>query len=84
MPMKDDIRFDFYKSTIYLNQYELNQENGYTSIEENSKVAAEHELGHAMGLKHNYDDPKSVMYWESLYPIQPEDIQAVKKLYHEK
>ncbi|MBA1392548.1 matrixin family metalloprotease [Lactobacillus sp. XV13L] len=43
----------------------------------------EHELGHAVGLKHRND--LSVMYpIGSYYPIQSSDVKRLKKLYNEK
>lgn len=82
MPIKMSRKFGFWKSTIYLNRYTLDQEDGFNTIDEASKIAAEHELGHAMGLTHS-DNFETVMYISTHYPISSEDIQAVKKLYHE-
>lgn len=70
------------KAVIHLNRFYLqNQWYGY----DNNRIVntAEHELGHAMGLNHT--NGISVMYPKgSMYTIQPQDIRAVKKIYHEK
>lgn len=70
------------KAHVELNRYYLqNRWYGYS----NNRIinTVEHELGHAIGLSHNKG--VSVMYPKgSLYTIQPRDITAVKKLYHEK
>ena len=42
----------------------------------------EHELGHAIGLKHYKGAKPSVMKENSGVPIQPVDVQNVRKLYH--
>lgn len=64
---------------IYLNaHYLLSPLYGYS----NQRIinTAEHELGHAIGLDHS--NSVSVMQPAgSYYPIQPADVQAVKKLY---
>lgn len=69
------------KAHIHLNRYYLqNAWYGYS----NSRIVntVEHELGHAIGLSHNKG--VSVMYPAgSYYTIQPRDINAVKKMYHE-
>lgn len=69
------------KATVHLNRYYLQNEwYGYS----NNRIVntAEHELGHAIGLNHTKD--VSVMYPKgSIYTIQPQDIKAVKKIYHE-
>ena len=69
------------KAKVHLNRYYLqNNWYGYS----NSRIinTAEHELGHAIGLNHN--NGVSVMYPKgSIYTIQPRDITAVKKIYHE-
>lgn len=70
------------KTTVHLNRYYLqNQWYGYS----NSRIinTAEHELGHAIGLNHTNN--VSVMYPKgSIYTIQPQDIKAVRKIYHER
>ncbi len=70
------------RAVIHLNKFYLqNQWYGYD--ENRITNTAEHELGHAMGLNHT--NGVSVMYPKgSVYTIQPQDIQAVKKIYHEK
>lgn len=42
----------------------------------------EHELGHAIGLKHYKGAKPSVMKENSGVPIQAVDVQNVRKLYH--
>lgn len=42
----------------------------------------EHELGHAIGLKHYKGTKPSVMKENPGVPIQPVDVQNVRKLYH--
>ena len=42
----------------------------------------EHELGHAIGLKHYKGAKPSVMKENPGFPIQPVDVQNVRKLYH--
>lgn len=42
----------------------------------------EHELGHAIGLKHYKGAKPSVMKEDPGLPIQPVDVQNVRKLYH--
>lgn len=70
------------RAIIHLNRFYLqNQWYGY----DNNRIVntAEHELGHAIGLNHT--NGISVMYPKgSMYTIQPQDIRAVKKIYHEK
>ncbi|MGN1272395.1 MAG: M57 family metalloprotease [Lactobacillus sp.] len=69
------------KAKVHLNRYYLQNEwYGYS----NNRIVntAEHELGHAIGLPHS--NSLSVMYPKgSIYTIQPQDINNVKKLYHE-
>ncbi len=70
------------KADVHLNRYYLQNEwYGYS----NNRIVntAEHELGHAIGLNHT--NSVSVMYPKgSIYTIQPQDIQNVRKIYHEK
>lgn len=70
------------KANVHLNRYYLQNEwYGYS----NNRIVntAEHELGHAIGLNHT--NSVSVMYPKgSIYTIQPQDIQNVRKIYHEK
>ena len=70
------------KAYVHLNRYYLQNEwYGYS----NNRIVntAEHELGHAIGLNHT--NSVSVMYPKgSIYTIQPQDIQNVRKIYHEK
>ena len=70
------------KADVQLNRYYLQNEwYGYS----NNRIVntAEHELGHAIGLNHT--NSVSVMYPKgSIYTIQPQDIQNVRKIYHEK
>lgn len=70
------------KAAIYLNKFYL--QNSWYGYDNNRIVnTAEHELGHAIGLNHT--NGISVMYPKgSMYTIQPQDIRAVKKIYHEK
>lgn len=63
-----------------LNTYYLDNFSSYNYSYERVVNTVEHELGHAIGLKHN--NGQSVMYpTGSIYPIQDIDIQNVKKLY---
>lgn len=82
-PMKNDNRFNFYKSHIHLNMYEMNGCDDHEPDPDFAIVAIEHELGHAIGLNHS-KDPDTLMYADAHNTIQPSDVQAVKKLYHEK
>lgn len=70
------------KAKIYLNKFYL--QNPWYGYDNNRIVnTVEHELGHAIGLNHT--NGVSVMYPKgSVYTIQPQDITAVKRLYHEK
>ena len=70
------------KADVHLNRYYL--QNGWYGYSNNRIVnTAEHELGHAIGLNHT--NSVSVMYPKgSIYTIQPQDIQNVRKIYHEK
>lgn len=67
---------------IYLNKaYLLNPAYGYSH--KRIVNTAEHELGHAIGLSHS--NGQSVMQPSgSFYPIQNNDIQAVKQIYSKK
>ncbi|MDF7672787.1 matrixin family metalloprotease [Lactobacillus sp. ESL0701] len=70
------------KAKIQLNVYYL-QNLMYAYSYQRIVNTVEHELGHAIGLKHN--NGKSVMYPAgSVYPIEPQDIAKVKQIYHEK
>lgn len=63
-----------------LNTYYLDNFSTYNYSYQRVVNTVEHELGHAIGLKHNTN--QSVMYpTGSIYPIQSLDIQNVKKLY---
>lgn len=70
------------RAVVKLNEYYLiNPSYGYS----NARIVntAEHELGHAIGLKHTQS--LSVMYPQgSYYTIQPRDVKLVEKIYHEK
>lgn len=70
------------KATVYLNKFYL--QNPWYGYDNNRIVnTVEHELGHAIGLNHT--NGVSVMYPKgSVYTIQPQDIQAVKRIYQEK
>lgn len=82
IPVKHDPRWDYFKAGVYLNHWYLDHGDDFSSAETRSIVTAEHELGHAIGLKHS-DDIHSVMFPDALYTINHVDVQAVKKLYHE-
>lgn len=68
-------------ATVELNAgYLLNPTYGYS--QQRIVNTAEHELGHAIGLKH--DNSQSVMQPAgSFYSIQPTDVQHVQQLYQE-
>lgn len=70
------------RAQVHLNRFYLR--NSWYGYDNNRIVnTAEHELGHAIGLNHT--SGISVMYPKgSLYTIQPQDIKAVKRIYHEK
>ncbi|WP_199282200.1 matrixin family metalloprotease [Lactobacillus sp. W8093] len=71
-----------YSAVTRLNIYYLQNFSPYNYTYERILNTVEHELGHAIGLKHN--NGVSVMYpTGSLYPIEPIDIDRVDKLYHE-
>ncbi|RHW53214.1 matrixin family metalloprotease [Lactobacillus bombicola] len=71
-----------YEAAVNLNIYYLQNFSNYYYNYERIVNTVEHELGHAIGLKHN-NIKKSVMYpAQSLYPIEPIDIANAKKLYH--
>ncbi|WP_288558197.1 hypothetical protein [uncultured Lactobacillus sp.] len=70
-----------YYSTIQLNPLTISEE--INSDVDPALSTIEHELGHAIGIKHNNKE-ESVMSTKDLYLIQPCDVQNVKKLYHEK
>ena len=69
----------FMHATVYLNTYYLTDPS-YGYSQERIVNTAEHELGHAIGLDHT--NAVSVMQPAgSFYTIQPDDVQAVQKLY---
>lgn len=71
-----------YGSTVYLNDYYINQVNPNIAL-----AVAEHELGHAIGLNHNDTQPSvmnSAISDQNAYTIQQCDIDAVKQIYNEK
>ncbi len=75
--LKNDILFS---ADTKLNTYYLDNFSSYNYSYQRVVNTVEHELGHAIGLKHNTN--QSVMYpTGSIYPIQSLDIQNVKKLY---
>lgn len=64
-----------------LNTYYLENHSPYDYSHDRIVNTVEHELGHAIGLKH--DSGESVMYpTGSIYSIQKDDIQALKDLYN--
>ena len=67
------------KKDIAINTYYLTDPS-YGYSQERIVNTAEHELGHAIGLDHT--NAVSVMQPAgSFYTIQPDDVQAVQKLY---
>jgi predicted Zn-dependent protease len=70
-----------YSAVTRLNIFYLDNFSAYDYSRQRVINTVEHELGHAIGLKHN--NGQSVMYpVGSLYSIEPSDIATVKKLYH--
>ena len=71
-----------YSALTRLNIYYLQNFSPYNYTYQRILNTVEHELGHAIGLKHN--NGVSVMYpTGSLYPIEPDDVAKVEKLYGE-
>lgn len=71
-----------YSALTRLNIYYLQNFSPYNYTYQRILNTVEHELGHAIGLKHN--NGVSVMYpTGSLYPIEPDDVEKVEKLYGE-
>ena len=71
-----------YSAVTRLNIYYLQNFSPYSYTYQRILNTVEHELGHAIGLKHN--NGVSVMYpTGSLYPIEPVDVENVQKLYKE-
>ena len=69
-----------YSAVTRLNIYYLQNFSPYSYTYQRILNTVEHELGHAIGLKHN--NGVSVMYpTGSLYPIEPVDVENVQKLY---
>lgn len=67
-------------ATTKLNTYYLDNHSTYHYNRERIINTVEHELGHALGLKHNTGT--SVMYpTGSIFSIQPDDVMAVETLY---
>lgn len=68
------------KAKVTLNTYYL-LSDFYNYDDQRLANTVEHELGHAIGLKHTQE--VSVMYPKgSVYTIQPRDVQAAKALYN--
>ena len=71
-----------YSALTRLNIYYLQNFSPYNYTYQRILNTVEHELGHAIGLKHN--NGVSVMYpIGSLYSIEPVDVAKVEKLYGE-
>lgn len=69
-----------YSALVKLNTYYLENFSPYDYTYDRIVNTVEHELGHAVGLKHNKGE--SVMYpTGSLYTIMPVDIVNLKRLY---
>lgn len=67
-------------ATTKLNTYYLDNHSTYHYNHERIINTVEHELGHALGLKHNTGS--SVMYpTGSIFSIQPDDVMTVEALY---
>lgn len=65
---------------VKLNTYYLT-ENDYGYTHNRIVYTAEHELGHAIGLDHDDDEPSVMQSSGSYYGIQDVDIQKVQALY---
>ncbi|MDF7669263.1 matrixin family metalloprotease [Lactobacillus sp. ESL0703] len=80
----DHMQYNTSNHLIVSNKVELNKTSlkKYNYTTQQKINVAEHELGHALGLKHNLKNSKSVMNPANrIYSIEKPDIRGMKKAY---